>query len=118
MNEIKIRFKKPVYSIDKERGIISCVLHYKVTCPNFIQNIFSLNHCTTGVAQLKEGDVWDENIGKKISLAKAEQKAYAKVQKKCVETFRKCYKTLLLCDWFYEKSEYVINHNSNYISKF
>ena len=81
-NEIKIRFEEPEYKVDLEKGTVECFLKYEVLYPDFLQGMFFLGEkvyfWTHGVAKVNSGDVFDENIGKKISLAKAEKKAYKK----------------------------------------
>jgi hypothetical protein len=119
-NEIKIKFENPIYSINEEKGTVGCILNYEILYPELLKDVFPEKavYFTTGNAFLSENDKWDVNIGKKVSLAKAEQKAYANVMKYCVKTIKNCYKAMCICDMFYEKGEFVINHNDNYISKF
>ncbi len=119
-NEIKIRFEEPVYSIDEEKGIVDCVLKYEILYPEVLEFV-GFNgkplFYTTATAKLRDGDMWDANVGKKVSLAKAEQKVYNKVKKRCVKTIRRCFKIMQICNDFGHKSDFVINHNDKYLEQ-
>lgn len=119
-NEIKIRFEEPIYSIDEEKGIVGCILNYEILYPEVLEFV-GFNgkplFYSTAWAELKDGDVWDENIGKKIALAKAEQKAYTKVRKRCAKTMRRCFKIMQICNKFGHKSDFVIDHNNKYLEQ-
>ena len=88
-NEIKISFKEPKYEVNKEKGTVECYLKYEVLYPKSLQGIFfwgeKIYFYAHGVAKVNGEDTFDENIGKKISLAKAEKKAYAKVRKRLIK---------------------------------
>lgn len=119
-NDIKIKFEEPSYSIDEEKGIVDCVLKYEILYPEILEFI-GFNgkplFYVTAAAKLRDGDTWDVNIGKKISLTKAEQKAYNKVKKRCVKTMRRCFKMMQICNNFGHKSDFVIEHNDKYLEQ-
>jgi FkbM family methyltransferase len=72
-NEIKIRFEEPKYEVNPEKGTVECFLRYEVLYPDFLYRIFfygeTVYFYANGFAKVNSGDVFDENIGKKISLA-------------------------------------------------
>ena len=120
-NEIKIRFEEPEYKIDSEKGTVECLLRYEVLYPDFLYRIFfyseNVYFYAHGVAKVNSGDVFDENIGKKISLAKAEKKAYAKIRKRLIKRWSKVANTLDVVDSFIDKAYDVIEHNSEYLEQ-
>ena len=120
-NEIKIRFAEPKYEVKPEKGTVECFLRYEVLYPELLQGIFFLGEkvCfwANGVAKVNSGDVFDENIGKKISLAKAEKKAYAKIRKRLIKRWGKVADTLNVVGGFIDKAYDVIEHNSEYLEQ-
>lgn len=120
-NEIKIRFAEPKYEVKPEKGTVECFLRYEVLYPNFLREIFFLGEkvCfwANGVAKVNSGDVFDENIGKKISLTKAEKKAYAKIRKRLIKRWSKVVNTLDVVGGFIDKAYNVIEHNNEYLEQ-
>ena len=124
-NEIKIKFKDPEYFVNEEKGIVVCNLHYYVDYPRDLAKVFYWTVDTSpvrgvckAVAKLGEGETFDLNVGKKVSLAKAEQKAYNKVFKYCLKAINNCAGMIEKLHNFAEKAVRVIDHNEEYISKF
>ena len=126
-NNIKIRFEKPIYNVDEKNGVVVCTLRYKVEAPPTI--IFAsagtihgsplhMIQCVKTVARAKDNDVFDENVGKKVSLAKAENLAYSHVNDWAKTAFK------LLCGAsdaiveFSRKTKKVREHNVEYMKKF
>ena len=120
-NEIKIRFEEPEYKVDPEKGTVECFLRYEVLCPELLQGMFFLGEkvCfwANGVAKINSGDVFDENIGKKISLAKAGKKAYAKVRNRLIKRMNKIEDTFDIAIAFAVKAYEVIDHNEKYLEQ-
>lgn len=121
-NEIKLSFKNPNYEIDKEKGTVECYLRYEVLYPKSLQGIFFLGEriyfYAHGVAKVSGDDTFDENIGKKISLAKAERKAYAKIRKRLIKQMTSSVINALdtVTD-FIDKSCDVIEHDDKYLKQ-
>lgn len=123
-NEIKISFSGQKFYIDQKRNEVKCVLNFKLLCPPFIKfiltqyGLYASNWTVTSTARLKEKDIFDEIKGRKVALAKAENKAYRKVGK----TLKFIQEYIKLSDWqissFYDKIDNVNNHNLEYINKF
>lgn len=120
-NEIKIRFAEPKYEVKPEKGTVECFLRYEVLYPELLQGMFFLGEkvyfYANGVAKINGGDIFDENIGKKISLAKAEKKAYAKVRNRLIKRMNKIADTFDIAIAFVVKAYEVIDHNEKYLEQ-
>lgn len=120
-HEIKISFEEPKYEVNLEKGTVECFLQYEVLYPDFLYGIFfygeSSYFYTKGVAKVNSGDVFDENIGKKISLAKAEKKAYKKISNRIYKSNRKIIKSIRIARDFLFKTNKVVDHNNKYLSQ-
>ena len=120
-NEIKIRFEEPKYEVKPEKGTVECFLKYEVLYPDFLQRIFfcgeKIYFYANGVAKVNGKDIFDENIGKKISLAKAEKKAYAKVRNRLIKCMNKTANAFNVAGAFIDKAYEVIDHNDKYLEQ-
>lgn len=121
-NEIKLSFKEPKYEVNKEKGIVECFLRYEVLYPELLQGMFFLGErvyfYANGVAKANNGDVFDENIGKKISLAKAEKKAYKKISNIIYKRVnQKVVKAVRIASDFVYKANKVSEHNDQYLEQ-
>jgi hypothetical protein len=120
-NEIKIRFEEPEYEVKPEKGTVECFLRYEVLYPDFLQGIFfygeKIYFYAHGVAKVNGEDIFDENIGKKISLAKAEKKAYAKVRNQLIKRMNKTADAFDVAAAFVDKAYDVIDHNDKYLEQ-
>lgn len=120
-NEIKLSFKEPKYEVNKEKGIVECFLRYEVLYPELLQGMFFLGEkvyfYANGIAKVNNGDVFDENIGKKISLAKAEKKAYAKIRNRLIKRMNKIADAFDIAVAFVDKAYEVIDHNEKYLEQ-
>ena len=120
-NEIKIRFEEPEYEVKPEKGTVECLLRYEILYPDFLYRIFfygeKIYFCANGVAKVNGEDIFDENIGKKISLAKAERKAYAKVRNRLTKCMNKTADAFDVAVAFVDKAYEVIDHNDKYLEQ-
>lgn len=121
-NEIKIRFEEPEYEVNSEKGTVECFLRYEVLYPEFTQRILfngeKIYFYTRGTAKVSSGDVFDENVGKKISLAKAEKKAYTKIRKRLIkQLLNKVFYAVDVANDFIDKAYEVIDHNDKYLEQ-
>lgn len=121
-NEIKIRFEEPEYKADPEKGTVECFLRYEVLYPDFLYRMFFYDETVylyaKGIAKVNSGDVFDENIGKKISLAKAEKKAYRKISNRIYKQInQKIVKAVRIASDFVYKANRVSNHNDEYLEQ-
>ena len=120
-NEIKLRFKEPEYIIQPQNGIVICKLSFTILYPNFVlEKCWPLHMCKTvkAIAKVGSEDEFNELTGMKVSLAKAEQKAYAKVGKICASKMKELFKTVKALNNFCVKANDVIEHNAYYMEKF
>ena len=121
-NEIKIRFEEPRYEVKPEKGTVECFLRYEVLYPDFLYRIFfygeNVYFYAHGTAKVNSGDIFDENIGKKISLAKAEKKAYKKISNRIYKRVnQKIVKAIRIASDFVYKANRVSDHNDKYLEK-
>lgn len=121
-NEIKIRFEEPQYEVKPEKGIVECFLRYEVLYPDFLQSIYfygeKIFFFSKAIAKVNGGDVFDENIGKKISLAKAEKKAYRKISNRIYKQIgQKVVKAVKIASDFVYKAKRVSEHNDKYLEQ-
>ena len=121
-NEIKIRFEEPRYEVKPEKGTVECFLRYEVLYPELVKGMFfhgeKVCFYAHGYAKVNSGDVFDENIGKKISLAKAEKKAYKKISDRIYKRVnQKSVKAIRIAKDFIDKANRVSNHNDKYLEQ-
>lgn len=126
-NNIKISFEKPIYAIDEKNGVVVCTLRYKAKAPNNV--IFASKSTIHGspwyilksvkaVARVKDNDTFDISVGKKVSLAKAENLAYSYVNEWAKSAFKSLCITSDAIVEFNRKANKVRAHNVEYIKKF
>ena len=121
-NDIKIRFEEPEYEVKPEKGVVECFLRYEVIYPELVKGMFfhaeNVYFYANGIAKVNSEDVFDENIGKKISLAKAEKKAYRKISNKIYKQInQKVVKAVRIASDFVYKANRVSNHNDEYLEQ-
>lgn len=120
-NEIKLKFQEPEFIVDEKNGVVICKLSFDDLYPRCIEETFyipHIMHTVKGVARVGENDAFDVNVGKKIALARAEQKAYKKVQKYLDQHVVKLLSVMDKIGKFRHKAFNVIEHNREYINKF
>lgn len=127
-NEIKISFEEPKYHIDRANKVIVCILEGEAKYPKTIDYSFtSITNLTfkdvedikvKAIARLSPGDDFNESIGMKVALAKAENKAYEQVCINLKEYMRSINTIIEQCKDFFFKSANVIEHNNVYINQF
>ena len=125
-NDIKISFEKPIYAVDEKNGVVVCTLRYKVKAPNNV--IFAARgticspllmiQSVKAVARVKDNDKFDVHVGKKVSLAKAENLAYSHVNEWAKTAFKSLCGASDAIVEFTRKANKVRTHNVEYIKKF
>lgn len=127
-NEIKISFKEPKFHIDKVNKVVVCILEGTPLYPKAID--YTINTITNlmyadvaeikvkAIAKLSPDDNFDENIGMKVALAKAENKAYEQVCTNLKKYMSSINNIVEQCKDFFYKSANVIEHNDGYLRKF
>lgn len=126
-NNIKIHFKSPEYIVDETNGVVICKLTFHCSVPNFVQfaskcsfheSPFYAEQTVKTVVFAKNNDKFDVNIGKKVSLAKAENQAYSYVRNWAKTAQRGLAMALDAIEDFEFKVERVKKHNIEYMRKF
>ena len=126
-NNIKIRFEKPIYNVDEKNGVVVCTLRYKVNAPSIVtfasdntmyDSPWYLTHTIKTVARVKNNDSFDVNVGKKVSLAKAENLAYSHVNEWAKTAFKSLCSASDAVVEFSRKTKKVREHNVEYMKKF
>lgn len=135
--EFKLTFWDPVYYVNEDKKIVTCRLkhRFRSTDDKMFEMIIReigdyVNKYksdkllgdvleSVGVARLDPDDNFDIEVGKKIASARAETNAY-KMTARMIDKMADevIYKLDTLRNNFVSKSERVIKHNEDYISKF
>lgn len=126
-NNIKISFEKPIYTVDEKNGVVVCVLKYKADAPSNVifassGTIYSSpwydTYSVKAIARVRDNDKFDANVGKKVSLAKAENLAYSHVNDLVKSAHISMCRSLYAIRSFYRKANKVKKHNIEYMKKF
>lgn len=126
-NNIKISFQQPKYIVDEANGVVICKLKFIADVPTIVlyaskcaihESPMHMTQTAKAVVFTKDNDTFDVNIGKKLSLAKAENQAYTYV-KNLVNTTKNelCNGIAAIID-FENKTKKVREHNIAYMRKF
>lgn len=126
-NNIKISFKEPRYIIDEVNKVVICLLDYTADvplvcdytvypCADFPNPLCMLT--SKSVVRAKSNDVFDVNVGKKVALAKAENKAYSYVYEYYKRGIKPMKAALKALEDFNNKVQRVKEHNIEYMKKF
>lgn len=126
-NDIKISFEKPIYAVDEKNGVVVCILKYKAKAPNNVicsskgtihGSPWHRTQIVKTVARVKDNDKFDVNVGKKVSLAKAENLAYLHVRDWTKTAKNELYNGMVAIIDFENKTKKVREHNVEYMKKF
>lgn len=125
-NEIKLSFEEPKYHIDQVNKVVVCVLKCKPQLPNnvnytayqFMGGWVDESFTTKGIARLNPIDDFNPEVGMKVALAKAENRAYNTVGVMIKDYLTGLNKAFDQCKDFLWKAATVIEHNEEYLKKF
>lgn len=126
-NNIKIKFDKPIYAVDEKNGVVVCTLRYKADAPSTVifasestinNSPWHMTQSVKAIARAKDNDTFDVNVGKKVSLAKAENLAYSHVNNWSKTAQKKLIGALSATIDFSNKVKKVKKHNVEYMKKF
>ena len=126
-NNIKISFQQPEYIVDENNGVVICKLKFKMHAPKMCilatkdtqwGNPWCFHQVSKGVAFTKDADKFDVNVGKRVSLAKAENQAYSYVYNLVNESKKILIDSAAACINFENKVKRVKEHNVEYMKKF
>lgn len=89
VSRIKLSFDgDPQFFVNRERGTVACKIRSYINLPlelRLLSNYFIFKHngrerinyfTTVGVAKLHEGEVWNEELGRRLAEGKAKKQAY------------------------------------------
>lgn len=118
--DFKLRFsnENTKFFINEKKGVITCVLESELVCPYSYDSMFfipSRNFKSVGIAKCNAEDVFNENRGKRIALAKAENKAYMEAFSYLSEKFDELLFLTNSIQNFNEKMFKCCAHNEDYI---
>lgn len=121
-NEIKLTFysQETKFFVNKKNNTVTCVLKSHLKTPYNLYGIIDINQPlfkTIGTAKCHYDDNFDEERGKRIALAKAENKAYDKAIKYLEEQKEELVFYTNLINHFGFKSKAHCEHNKEYIKK-
>lgn len=120
--KIKLSFSRPKYQT--VGNTVHCTLQYTVNVPGSYSDVVAivandkLTFTATGKATCNSDDIFNKWMGRKIANARAEAKAYKRVQtlvKKQVKEIIKRYYDMTL--EFDEKADFVQRHNVEYVNE-
>jgi hypothetical protein len=126
-NNIKIKFDKPIYAVDEKNKVVVCTLRYKVDTPPIVifasestipNSPWRMTQSVKAIARAKDNDTFDVNVGKKVSLAKAENLAYSHVNEWAKTAFKSLCGASDAIVEFSRKTKKVREHNVEYMKKF
>lgn len=126
-NEFKLSFKEPKYIVDETNRVVICLLDYvahsPAICdyavyPNYDWPNPSFRLTSKAVVVTKKGDKFDINVGKKVALAKAENKAYSYTYNYFARGIKALSSALSAINDFKHKVKRIKKHNIEYMKKF
>jgi hypothetical protein len=126
-NNIKIKFEKPTYAVDEKNKVVVCTLRYKVDAPSTVifaseSTIYGspwhMGQTVKAIARAKDNDTFDVNVGKKVSLAKAENLAYSYVNEWTKSAKNELINAVSAIIDFSNKTKKVRDHNIVYMRRF
>lgn len=125
-NAIKLTFIDQTFTENRSTGVTTCHLSFKINLPPFLEPFIRLPElkddeemifCVEASAIIKSPDVFNE-IGRKVALAKAENKAYKYVGRLMRIFEGEFIQALNQIHSFTNKVDNVIEHNVKYLGKF
>lgn len=133
-SNVKLHIYEPKVFVQSNKGMVVTTVKYLLVVPEVIQRLFNtlynderkwgqfISGTATGTAKCAEGDTFSEEVGKKISRAKAETNAYRNAAKSVNKRFvdlMDVFNTFgVQVDEFVSfKTQKVISHNNRYIDQ-
>ena len=107
------------FFVNEKKGTVVCVLEGYLNVPTTTTDILYLPERIfkgVGVAKCADDDVFDVERGKRIALAKAENRIYISAMRYINATTERLVKVLCAFDDFSEKGYHTCAHNEDYIS--
>ena len=124
-NNIKLHFREPKFIVVEKNKMVICHLTFDASIPEMIDYAATWHEdnprykqTVKAVVFTKKEDEFDINVGKKVALAKAENKAYNYVLNYYKQAKNKLCRALDAYDDFENKVNRVRAHNVEYMKKF
>ena len=119
-SDIKLKFFKDEveFYVNKKKGVVTCKIKALLDTPfDWKKKVYLDNKDIVGIgiAKCLEGDIFDEERGKRIALAKAENDAYDKASNYLCEYLDEMSKLTMLIFNFIDKAGRHEAHNLDYI---
>ena len=119
-SDFKLRFEKnkTQFFVNKKKGTVSCVVTSYLLCPYSWNSPIMINGVSingTGVAKCHADDTFDIERGKRIAMAKAENKAYLKAVSYLEEQQEHLMFINNAIEAFSNKAYHQCNHNDDYM---
>ena len=118
---LKMSFKgiEPIFYVNKAKKTVACKISgyaYETTLNTWYGELTTPVYKVVGIAYCNDNDEFDEERGKRIALAKAENKLYAKCAdyyNKEINKYTSYIEKMIL---FNKKAEKFCTHNEKYIN--
>jgi len=118
-NEIKLSFEEPRFYVDEENRIVKCKVFFTMLTPQTYDGNIAFptlpRTCVTAKAVCCPEDPFDSVTGKKIALAKAENKAYDLALRTVAKEVDKIMTVSMILNDFINKAYHCNAHNIEYI---
>lgn len=119
-NNFKLSFEKnrTQFFVNEKKGTVSCVVTAYLVCPYSWNSPVVINGVAikgTGVAKCHADDTFDVERGKRIAMAKAENKAYLKAVSYLEEQREHLVFMNNAIEAFLSKAYHQCNHNDDYM---
>lgn len=115
MKQLKLSFDLPEFFIDEEKGVTVCKLTSVLRDEN--KTIY-YEFNTIGKAKISGNDTFDALIGRRISFAKAESKAYSRASKMFEKIIPNYIQSINTFRNFTEKAKNCVEKNNKYIEQY
>lgn len=112
------RLNNTQFYVNEEKGTVVCVLEGYLSTPTGVSDILYLPDRIfrgVGVAKCSKDDVFDAERGKRIALAKAENRIYVSAMRHIGETVERLDNVLSAYSDFCDKGYHTCAHNEDYI---
>ena len=120
--KFKVRFEgEPMFHINEKKGVVTCRLKCFLETPSTqafwldYPHICNTNISGIGIAKCNKEDVFDENRGKRIALARAENDCYLKAARYLNEQGAMLNSLLCGIEEFTDKAYGCCAHNDDYV---
>lgn len=120
--KLKMSFEgiEPIFYVNKAKKTVACKIKgyaYETMVDSWFGELSTPTYEVVGIAYCNDNDEFDEERGKRIALAKAENKLYAKCvayYNKEINTYTSYMEKMIL---FNKRAEKFCSHNEKYINE-